>query len=298
MNQQRPYNSYTPAPRRNGKAESKKPVSIKHLGLIIFMLALVVAVFGVQNAQRAHARAAAAEQTAKHSSSVKAFNSRLAELSTRDPLVNFSVAIADSNYPQSSSYNAEIKSDAASTAKLLSASLFLKEVENGRYRLSQSIGGAPALSQLRLMVQQSDDTAWQQFNDLLGHKKLSSFADELGLSSYDSETNTISAADMNKLTRLLYSDNLLNRGHRQLLLSMMQHTNYEDFISPAVSKDFSLYHKVGINDDQVNDAAIIDNGYDVLFITIFSNGGGSYNWPHRAELMQSITRAAINAYLL
>ena len=91
---QRPYNSFTPAPRGGAANTSKKSFSFKRLSVILFAAALIVAVFGVQNAQRAHARAAAAEEAARHHTLVADFNNRLEELSNRDPLVKFSVAIS------------------------------------------------------------------------------------------------------------------------------------------------------------------------------------------------------------
>jgi beta-lactamase class A len=82
-----------------------------------------------------------------------------------------------------------------------------------------------------------------------------------------------------------------------MLMAYMQHTNYENFIAPAVNKSFSFYHKVGIDDDQVNDVVIIRSKDDVLALSIMTNGHGTYDWTARAGLMQKITDMTQQAYL-
>ena len=96
---------------------------------------------------------------------------------------------------------------------------------------------------------------------------------------------------------ILIQGKLLNSSHTKLLMSYMQHTNYENFMAPAVDKVYSFYHKVGLNEDEVNETAAIVSDQDTLFVTIYSNGNGSYNWPQRATQFQQIVKAAINAYL-
>lgn len=251
----------------------------------------------IHSNQQAHAKAAAEAEAARHHVAIDKFRADLPGILSTSPLAKFSISITDSKYGESTTYNAGDNNDAASTAKLLTATLFLKKVESHQYSMGQSVGAAPASAQLKAMIKMSDDQAWADFNELLTHKALQSYADEIGLSSYDVDSNSLSASDMNNLVSQIYERKLLSAAHTSLLLSYMQHTNYEDFISPAVGSSYNFYHKVGANNDQVNDTGIISSDHDSLFITIFSDGGGSYNWSERAAIFQQITKAAINAYL-
>ena len=296
MNNPRPYGVYHP--RQNPRAQApKRPRSFKRSLTVAGVLLIVVLGITIHSNQQAHAKAAAEAEATRHHLAIDKFRTDLPGILSSSPLVKFSISITDSKYGESITYNAGDNNDAASTAKLLTATLFLKKVETHQYSLGQTVGGAPASAQLKAMVRLSDDQAWAYFNELLTHKALQSYAHEIGLNSYDADNNSLSASDMNNLISQIYQRKLLSGAHTSLLLSYMQHTNYEDFISPAVGNSYNFYHKVGANNDQVNDTGIISSDSDSLFITIFSDGGGSYNWPERAAIFQQITKAAINAYL-
>ena len=296
MHNPRPYGVYHP--RQNSRAPApKRPRSLKRSLTVVGVLLIVILGITIHSNQQAHAKAAAEAEAARHHIAIDKFRAALPGILSSSPLVKFSISITDSKYGESTTYNAGDHSDAASTAKLLTAALFLKKVESRQYSLEQSVGGAPASAQLKAMVSLSDDQAWANFNELLTHKALQSYADDIGMSSYDADTNSLSANDMNNLVSQIYERKLLSKAHTSLLLSYMQHTNYEDFISPAVTSPYNFYHKVGADNDEVNDTGIIASDGDNIFITIFSDGGGSYNWPDRAAKFQQITKAAISAYL-
>jgi beta-lactamase class A len=296
MTQYRPYNAYKPRLPEPAKGAGKR-LSFKQalwLGVALF---IVIAGVRIDLAQRAHAKAAEQAVTARRVAAVARLNQELQHLADANPLISLSVATSDTQRGQTAQLNAATPVNAASTAKVLSAALYLNQVEKGQKSISQPIGDYRAIQALKQMVQQSDDTVWRQVNDLLGHSALQSYASSLGLDSYDAGSNTISAADMTRLLELLYKGDLLNGAHTSLLLSFMQQTNREDFISPAVSTGFTFYHKVGLDSDQVNDAGIITGGTDALVITVFTDGNGTYDWPQRAVLIQRIAKLAEQAYL-
>ena len=56
-------------------------------------------------------------------------------------------------------------------------------------------------------------------------------------------------------------------------------------------------HKVGEDDDDVHDAAIITNGQHYVILVIFTDGNGVYDWGARAQLMQTVAREVSAAYL-
>jgi len=295
MTNYRPYNVYSPR-RPERPKKSRRRLSVRQAMWLSLIFIVALAALRVDLAERAHAKAAAQAATARRVAAVAKLDVQIAQIADDNPQLSLSVATSDIARGQVAEYNANNVSDAASTAKVLSAALYLNEVEKGQKNLNQSIGGVSARQSLQLMVQQSDDTQWANINDLLSHSALQAYASGLGLASYNSDTNTLSAADMTKLLSLLYEGDLLNEAHTSLLLSFMQHTNREDFISPAVTASYSFYHKVGLDDDQVNDVGLIAGTDDTLVISIFTNGNSTYDWPARAALMQKITHLAEQAY--
>lgn len=297
MNQYRPYNSYKPARgiQKEAMRRSRWQLSLKKasfFGLIFFILIMAIK---IDTAARAAAREA--EQASLRTQSVAALQKQLKSITNKYPQINFSISMRDKKYSLAAEYQSDKVVDAASTAKLISAILYLHNQEQGLYKENHTIDGKPAKRQLQEMIKNSSDMQWQNFNGLLTHKALKQYAWSMGLKSYDAKSNTISASDMNKLIELLSENRLLNKQNTNLLLSFMQNTNNEEFIPPAVNDHHTLYHKVGINQDQVNDTAIISSYDNDLYVTVFTNGNNTYNWQLRAEIIQQIVRAASRAYL-
>jgi beta-lactamase class A len=187
--------------------------------------------------------------------------------------------------------------DAASTAKLLTATDYLHHVARGQATLNTVIDGQTAAYWLQLMIINSDDTAWTALNNYLGHADLQSYAKSMGIGDYVPETNTLSASDITTILQKLYGSKSLSGSSRSMLLSLLSQANYREFAVAAVPAGMKVYHKIGIDDDSVHDALIITNGRQSLTLTIFTNGHGTYNWDSRKTLMQAITRDAVAAYL-
>jgi beta-lactamase class A len=220
------------------------------------------------------------------------------KIKNNNPRVEFAVSAVAVGGDQIQSLGDRRPFDAASTAKVLTAVFYVKQVESGRFTLDQAIGDKTARRQLQLMLQQSDDNAWELLNQAVGHDRLQQYAEGLGLNSYNVQANLMTSADLAKLLKDLAGGQLLSAAHTGLLLSYMQNTNYEDFISPAVPAGYRLYHKVGIDEDVINDTAIIAAPDGKAFvISIMTDGQGLYQWSNRAEMMQEIAAAAIKAYL-
>lgn len=291
----RSYNSYKKrtsalAPRR----KSFKAAHFKALTILALLIALGV---HVHAGRQASAQAQAAAETAHTKTANSEFARTVNTVISDNPQIGFSVSIISSHGTGPLCFGSCQPQDAASTAKLITAAAYLHKVESGQAGLAYKINNQSAADELRLLINRSDDGAWQAFNDRLGHPYLQDYAHNIGLYSYSAEDNTISSFDMARLLKLLWAGELLNSSHTKQLLSYMQHTNYEDFMPPAVLPGFNLYHKVGINGDQVNDAGTINSQSGNIFLSIFTNGHGIYNWEDRAALMQRITKAAEKAYL-
>lgn len=295
MQTNRPYNVYSPR-QSSQKPQPDAKMSFKKAAWL--GLALFITIFGlkIDLAARANAKAAVQAETARRTAAILALDDKLHGIIDANPEIKFSIAASDTKYSKSTLINAHQSMDAASTAKLLSAALYLNMIEKGQKSPSTKLEGVKPMTALRLLIQQSDDNVWQAVNDSLGHPALQSYASGLGLETYDADNNSLSAADMNKFMSLLQNGDLLNAAHTSLLLSYMQRTNLEDFISPAVGAN-QLFHKVGIDNDEVNDTAIIKGTEDSVMLTIYSDGQGTYNWTQRAKIIQTITRACLQAYL-
>jgi beta-lactamase class A len=187
--------------------------------------------------------------------------------------------------------------DGASTAKLLTAADFLHHVESGSASLNMQIDSESAGQWLSAMIINSDDTAWSELNTYLTHPDLLSYANKIGYSNYDPDTNTFTASDTALLLNKLYSGSLLNSQDTNLMMKYLGEANYRQYIVAAVPAGDKVYHKIGIDNDTINDAAIITSNNEYLVLVIFTNGNGSYDWSSRQQLIQTITKDAVQAYL-
>ena len=296
-------------PRSTGSSHAPKPPKLKapkkrHTGLLIFVVLLAVSGLIGYNRIEQHRRAVA---DAKTRASVAAENTRQTNIASfadqvnavisGNPGITFSVTATDIDTGKTQSFGSSQPFVAASTAKLLTAAAYYNEVENGKLSLTQTIDGQSAQYLLQQMIVVSDDTAWAELNDTLGHAELSAYARTLGITDYNATDNLLGSGDIANILQKLYTGKLMNTAHQQQLLGWMKQANYRDFIIPAVPSGDTVYHKVGEVDDNVHDAAIITNGKHTLVLVIFTNGNGTYEWENRAKLFQLITKAAVQDYL-
>jgi beta-lactamase class A len=211
--------------------------------------------------------------------------------------IDISVNLINLNNNQAVHYGVNQTFQAASTAKILTAAYYLHQVEAGQESLGETINGNTAEYELQQMIVVSDDNAWAALNEDLGYNNLQNYADTtLGINDYQAYNNSLSSGDIALALQKLWQGNLLNSSNTQLLLSYMKQANYRQYIVPAVPSYDTIYHKIGLYEDYVNDAAIITHNQQTFVIVIFTNGNGTYSWPERAATMQEITKAALKAY--
>lgn len=210
--------------------------------------------------------------------------------------IDMSVSLVDLTNNQTEHYGDSNAFTAASTTKVLTAADFLHQVEIGQQSLNETIEDDTAGDEIQQMIVVSNDEDWNDIRNYLSFSQLQAYANSIGLESYQSTPNSVTSNDMALLLEKLYEGNLLNRSDTQLLLSYMKQANYREYIVPAVPSSDTIYHKTGFYIDNLNDEAIITNGQKAFAIVIFTDGNGEYDWPERAELMQTITKAALAAY--
>jgi beta-lactamase class A len=277
------------------KSSKRRPGKLRVL-LIVTMLFLMAAGHLLWTQHVSAQTAARQAQAAVAARKAEIFAGQVGALLAANPDLTISVStISPTNGLQQ--YGSNGTFDAASTAKLLTATDFLSHVEQHTASLNQAIDGQNAEYLLRIMLVNSDDSAWADLNDYLGHDDLEHYASGLGITDYDADDNTLSSNDIAVLLNKLYDRQLLNAADRSLVLNYMSQANYRNFIVAAVPSGDTVYHKVGEDVDNVHDAAIISNGEQSFVLVIFTNGNGTYNWDARAQLMQAITQDAISAYL-
>lgn len=154
----------------------------------------------------------------------------------------------------------------ASTTKVLTAAAYLHAVEQGRASFD-----ADDQTRMQAMLQQSDNSAWQYFNDTLTQAGLTSYAQNIGLKSFDVSTNTLTAADEATLLAKLYQRQLLTTDHTQFVLSAMRDTNNETLIPAAVPAGTTVYHKYGELDGELHDAAVVRYQGRTFALVIYTN---------------------------
>jgi beta-lactamase class A len=267
---------------------------------LVFLTWLFVLSFGIYFVYSKHTQAISARhdasiaQAASEAAARQKFAAGVQQIIDKNPQSTYSVSVVDVNNGSSVKVGAGKAMNAASCGKVLTAALFLHEVEKNQVSLRDRLGGKTSRYQLQQLIQKSDDDAWVLFNNKLTHAALATYAHNLGLTSYEPDTDSISSFDMSVLLKKLYKGDLLNAEHTSLLLSYMQNTNYEQFIVPAVPPGDNVYHKVGFVDGEINDAAIITKDNRAFALTVFSNGNDLSDQYTRAQTIQEITKAALN----
>jgi beta-lactamase class A len=275
---------------------------IRKVGVGIFILSLVVAgVLGVNRFGSSHSANAEAETTLGAKTDPKptppppideaALATAINAIIAKNPGLDIGVSVHDLSNNKSYDYGVENPFVGASVSKLLSATLFLKEVENGKYKLTQQIGDKTAEAQIQAMVAKSDNDAWHAINDELGHPALKTYADSIGLTSYDPEKNTITSANVGVLLHKLYKRELLNDGHTRILLaSMKQDAEEIQFIRNYIDPSIVVYHKAGWLNDRAHDTAIIENGDRPFVLVIFTKARyGNYDFSRGQKLFADFT---------
>lgn len=200
------------------------------------------------------------------------------------------VALLDLNTGAMKQYGVEAPFEAASTAKVLTAVAYYEMVEAGQASLDDPMGDYTSGFQLREMIQDSDNDSWTLLANAVGDATLEADAAAIGV-TYDSAANTLATAGMAHILGDLYDGKLLNPEHTQQLLSYMQDTNNEDLIPAALPAGVTVYHKYGLLDGELHDAAILATPTRSLVLVIYTKSADLTDVPQRTEMIHDITSA-------
>lgn len=272
---------------------------VKPAGLIALAALVLILIAHFTLIKHTHAQAKTSPKESPLSiQQVTAMANSINSIINSHPDIDVGVAIVDLNNDRTEQYGVANPFEAASTTKLITAADFLHHVEDGDDDLHESINGKSAQYELQQMIEVSDDNAWQAFNDKLGHPELLSYASGIGLKDYDPDVNTLPANDIAILLKKLYQGQLLNQRYTKLLLDYMAVANYDGYIGGVIPNHVKFYHKAGVLEDRIHDAAIVDDGKRSLVIVIFTKNEDDENAasPDQSPIIQQIAAAALNAY--
>ena len=222
------------------------------------------------------------------------FESDLKSIVDKNNTIDISVVFKDLQNDQSIEINSRKIYHAASTTKLITAVKLLSEIENGRFNLSDKLGNYTILYQLEQLINQSNNVSWDLFNNLLGLKNQQDFVQEFGITNYNSNRNEIAPQDTALLLELLLKGKIIGSSSVRMLLSYMQNTDVESFIPAAVPGKFTVYHKYGLYEDNVHDAAVINKGQDTYIWVIYTNGRGYQYYDTRVKIIHQLTEIFVN----
>jgi beta-lactamase class A len=283
-----------PAPPRRRRS---KPLGRYALVAVLAVLAILSIHILHPHKSSAESVAHSIQTAAQRQQALAGLGSQMNSILSANQGVDISVTVTDIRSGQSQSYGPAVSYEAASVAKLITAADYLHQVEAGTQSLLTELeDGNTASYDLKQMIVMSDNNAWQSLNDQLTLDNLGSYAQSIGINDYNLNANTLRTTDIALLLQKLYSHQLLDKSDTSLLLGNMKIANEAGFIVPAVPKDVPVYHKAGILDDRIHDAAIIADPATPIALVIFTNGHGTGDDTARSQAIQSITKDVLAAY--
>lgn len=140
------------------------------------------------------------------------------------------------------------------------------------------------------MVNQSSNDSWDLLVGAIGKSELQAYAASIGL-DYKVDGNTLSPSSMSALLAKLYSGQLLSKAHTAKLLSYMQNTNDDTLIPAALGSNITVYHKYGLLDGELHDAAILVSGDTAYTLTIYTKNTDDSDDKQRTQIIHQLTQA-------
>jgi len=206
--------------------------------------------------------------------------------------IKIGIALDDITLGQSRTFGSTDQFVAASTAKLVTASAYYHLVETGQASLSTPLGAYTAQFQIKEMINQSSNDSWDLLVGAIGDNVLQSYASSIGV-TYGVDGNLLSPASLATLLSKLYAGKLLNQTDTAQLLSYMQNTNDDTLIPAAVSPDITVYHKYGLLDGNLHDAAILTKGDKAYVLVIYTKNTDDSDDAQRTTLIHQLTQAIV-----
>jgi hypothetical protein len=148
------------------------------------------------------------------------------------------------------------------------------------------------------MINQSNNEAWDVLNNLATWNSIIDEAKNLGMVGYNCNGNLISPQSDAAMLAKLYYGHVLNVSDTNYLLSLMQNTNEESLIRPALPANAVYFHKYGwLNNGKsnvLNDTAIVLYNKHAYILSIYTNSPNVPNYSNQKNAIQDITKYLFN----
>lgn len=226
---------------------------------------------------------------------------------------SYAVYMRDLAGGHSVAYNENQVMEAASVIKVPLAMYVLHLVDHGQVRLEDQVelrdsdfmGGTGVLfgtarsgdrysvrDLLALLIQQSDNTAWNALNRVVGRDQVDAYAAALGAPDCHQADATCTAREATILIGKLATSQALSDNSNHLLLNWLETTVFNDRINYYLP-GLEVAHKVGMDGGVANDCGIVFHGAASFLITVFTD---SDNPDAGYQAIRDIARAAAVLY--
>ncbi|MGH3086785.1 MAG: serine hydrolase [Rubrobacteraceae bacterium] len=210
----------------------------------------------------------------------------------------YGITVFDSRSGEVAAVNAGRAFDAASLAKLPVLLTLYKEAARGRIDLDEEIsilpsdrtpeGSGPLYDYpvghemtlrdcARLLIKDSDNTAWIMLERRLGTRAVHAELDALGIDAAGYDTRSTTPEEVMLMLRAIADPGYTNPSLSSEMLDTMTGTSFEGRIPESLPESVRVAHKIGNFQDTYSDAGVVfergasepDDGY---YIVIMSQG--------------------------
>ena len=223
----------------------------------------------------------------------------------------FGIYLQDLKTGAAVGYHQDDVMEAASDIKVPLALYLLHEVEAGAVKMDDQVtlqqsdfmGGTGSLNGtaspgdsfavgdlLRLLIQQSDNTAWQALQRVLGASSIDAYAASIGAPDCHQVDDNCTAHEAGLMVAGLYQGKLLNAEDTALLLLLMENTAYNDRINYYLG-GYTIAHKTGADGGVMNDVGVVYAPGGPILVSVFSYTAGGTVQPIR-----DVARAAFRYF--
>ena len=144
---------------------------------------------------------------------------------------------------------------------------------------------------LSLLIQQSDNTAWRALRRVLGDSQIDAYAASVGAGDCHQATNACSARSAGRTMAQLARGQLLSQTSTQRLLSLLETTQFNDWLPYYVGRTTAVAHKIGTDPGNgvANDCGVVFLSGDPFAICVFTTAPGQTG----TQVIRDIARAAL-----
>jgi beta-lactamase class A len=202
----------------------------------------------------------------------------------------YSFYVVDLNGGNEFGYRERNVMQAASLIKLPVFAILYQKVESGKINLDEIYtlknsdvrGGSGSLQYKKsgtkityrelaeLMGQQSDNTAFNIFRNILGDQEIQKVINDIGMTSTSLADNKTSAYDVSLFFKKLFQGQLVSKKYSDEILGYLTDTIYEDYIPKGIT-EVKVAHKFGREINVTNDAGIIFSN-NPFVLSVISEG--------------------------